>query len=97
MDWADKIAHKILDDPENFVKDPVAGPIAMHFNAFYGVLAQMLRDEREGCALLVDREAGIAHDDWNDRNMARELSKIAEMIRERDGAVVIADHPHPGA
>ena len=46
-------------------------------------IAEAVAEEREGCALLVDREAGIAHDDWNDRNMARELSKVAEMIRER--------------
>jgi hypothetical protein len=37
-------ARRLLDDPENFVKDPVAGPIPMHFNAFYGKLAGALRD-----------------------------------------------------
>lgn len=47
------------------------------------MLRLAVADEREACALLLDTEAGIAHDDWNDRNLARQLSKMAEEIRSR--------------
>ena len=46
-------------------------------------LTKAVTAEREACAELVDREAGIAHDDWNDRNLARQLSHMAEQIRTR--------------
>lgn len=46
-------------------------------------LARVAKEEREACAKIVEQEANIAHDDWNDRNLGRQLMKVAEQIRER--------------
>ncbi len=35
-------------------------------------IVEISRIERESCAEIVERGAGIAHDDWNDRNLARQ-------------------------
>ena len=37
---------------------------------------------REECAVLVEKEASLLYDDWNDRNLARQWMRIAELIRQ---------------
>ena len=63
-DEHDAKAREILDDPRNFVKDPVAGPIPMHFNAFYEAFADALRQAARKArkeALLEAAEIAEAH------------------------------------
>ena len=64
------------------LKNTISGPDAQT-DYVLRMLRLAVADEREACAAMLDTEAGIAHDDWNDRNLARQLSHMAEKIRTR--------------
>lgn len=77
-------AREILDDPRNFSKDPIVGPIPMHFNALYGILAEALAEaERRGMMRAAEqmrayqRAQAKAHESALDRANAAESANAA--------------------